>query len=201
MSRLRAAALPLVGLLLVGGVLGIEVTNGGGAYTPRQPANPCAARTVRSHSTGIDGLTERLVLIALDKAACRLGISREALTLDLARHRITTADVEALRSGLLAAVAQMRDRGSLPPASALVDQALDRSDLNGFLKALIGAIPDSVIDAALKTDDVLTHVIDDLALRTVLAHLNDQNDLSKQIQAAVTRAVVESLVDRLRDLL
>ena len=67
------------------------------------------------------------------------------------------------------------------------------ADLNGFLKALIRAIPDSAIDAALKTDDVLTRAIEDLDLRTLLANLDDQDDLNEQVEAAVTQAVKDSL--------
>ena len=95
----------------------------------------------------------------------------------------------------------MKDDGSLPPASELVDEALDSADLNGFLKTLIRALPDSVVDAALKTDDVLTRAIDDLDLRSLLTNLDDPDDLNAQVEAAVTRAVRESLVDRLRGLL
>ena len=43
---------------------------------------------------------------------------------------------------------------------------------------MIRALPDSVIDAALKTDDVLTRAIDDLDLRSLLANLDDQDDLN-----------------------
>ena len=95
----------------------------------------------------------------------------------------------------------MKDDGTLPPASDLVDEALDSADLNGFLKAAIRALPDSVINAALKTDDVLIRTIDDLDLRTLLANLDNQHDLNQQIDAAVTQAVKDSLADRLRDLL
>ena len=101
----------------------------------------------------------------------------------------------------MSAVGEMKDDGSLPPASELVDEALDSADLNGFLKTLIRRLPDSVVDAALKTDDVLTRAIDDLDLRALLTNLDDQDDLNEQVEAAVTRAVRESLVARLRDLL
>ena len=95
----------------------------------------------------------------------------------------------------------MKDDGSLPPASDLVDEALDNADLNGFLEAAIRALPDSVINAALKTDDVLIRTINDLDLRSILANLDNQDDLNQQINAAVTQAVKDSLVARLRDLL
>ena len=200
--RVRAVSLPAIALVLVIGVLGIQLAYGGGTFAPKRPADPCAPRTVTSKSQGIEGLTERLVLIGLDNAACTLGVSREALTLELARQDTPTdAEISALRQGLLSAVTEMKDAGTLPPASALVDEALDSSDLNSFVKTLIRAIPDSVVDAALKTDDVLTRVIDDLDLRSLLTNLDDPNDLDTQIQTAVTRAVVESLAQRLRDLL
>ena len=142
------------------------------------------------------------MLLGIDGAACRLHVSREALTLELAQPGTRTdAEIDALHAGLLSAVQRMKDDGSLPPASELVDEALDSADLNGFLEAAIRALPDSVVDAALKTDDVLTRTIDDLDLRTLLANVDNQYDLNQQIDAAVTRAVKDSLAARLRDLL
>ena len=123
-------------------MLGIQLAYGGGAYEPLRPADPCAERTVTSQSEGIEGLTERLVLIGVDNAACSLGVSREAFTLELAGPGTPTdAEIDALRQGLLSAVGEMKDDGSLPPASELVDEALDSADLNGFLKSLIRAFP------------------------------------------------------------
>ena len=95
----------------------------------------------------------------------------------------------------------MKDDGSLPPASDLVDEALDSADLNRFLESALRAIPDSVIDAALKTDDVLTRAINDLDLRTLLANLDNQQEINTQVEAALTQAVADSLADRLRGLL
>jgi hypothetical protein len=201
-SRLRIAGLPAVALILVSAVLAVQVANGGGTFEPLRPADSCNARTVSSRSDGIDGLTERLVLIGLDRAACHLHVSREALTLKLAQPGIRTdAEIRALHAGLLSAVQRMKDDGSLPPASELVDEALDSTDLNGFVKAAIRALPDSVVNAALKTDDVLTRTIDDLDLRTLLTNIDNQDNLNQQIEAAVTRAVKESLAARLRGLL
>jgi hypothetical protein len=197
----RLVGLPAVALGLVSGVLAVQLAHGGGSFEPLSPADPCAARTVTSESEGIEGLTERLVLTALDDAACQLGVSREALTLELARPGTRTdAEIDALHQGLLSAVDQMNDDGSLPPASGLVDDALESSDLSDFTKAVVRAIPDSVVDAALKTDDVLTRAIEDLDLRALLANLDEPDDLDRQVQAAVTQAVVDSLVARLTDL-
>ena len=149
----------------------------------------------------MDGLTERLVLLGIDDAACTLGVSREALTLELAQPGPRTdEEIDALRGGLLSAVGRMQEDGSLPLASELVDEALDNADLNDFLKTVIRALPDSVIDAAVKTDDVLVRAINDLDLRTLLANLDDQNDLNAQVNAAVTQAVKDSLLARLDDI-
>ena len=198
----RTTGLPALALVLVGGVLGIQLANGGGSFEPLKAADPCVERTVTSVSDGIDGLTERLVLLGIDGAACRLNVSREALTLELAQtENPTDAQIEALHEGLLSAVGRMQDDGSLPPASELVDEALDSADLNDFLKTLIRALPDSVVDAALKTDDVLTRAIDELDLRTLLANVDDQDDLNAQVEAAVTEAVKDSLAARLQDLI
>jgi hypothetical protein len=200
--HLRTASLPAIALVLVSGVLAVQLSYGGRTYEPLRTADPCAERTVTTQSEGIEGLTERLVLIGVDNAACSLGVSREALTLELARPGTPTdAEIDALRQGLLSAVGDMKDDGSLPPASELVDEALESADLSSLLKTLIRALPDSVVDTALRTDDVLTRAIDDLDLRTLLTNLDDQDDLNEQVEAAVTRAVKESLADRLRDLL
>lgn len=201
-TGLRAAALPALAAVLVSGVLAVQLANGGGSYSPLRPADPCVARQVDSVSTGIEGLTEQLVLIGLDNAACRLGTSREALTLQLAQSGTPTdAQINALRSGLLAAVDRLKTQGKLPPASQLADEAVDDSNLNGFLKVAIRAIPASLIDNALATDDVLRRTINDLDLRTMLANLSNSHDLATQVNAAVTKAVTDTLIARLRTLL
>ena len=201
-GRPHPASLPAAALLLVSSVLAIQLVNGGGTFEPLRPADPCHARTATSRTDGIAGLTEQVVLLGLDGAACRLHVSREALTLRLAQHGTpTNAEIHALHAGLLSGVQQMKNDGSLPPASELVDEALDSADLNVFLKAAIRALPDSVVNAALKTDDVLIRTIEGLDLRALLANLDNQHDLDQQINAAVTQAVKDSLADRLRGLL
>jgi hypothetical protein len=198
----RWVGLPVAAVVLVSGVVGVQLANGGGTYEPLRSADPCTSRPVTSQADGIDGLTERLVLLGLDGAACRLHISREALTLELAQSRTPTdAEINALRAGLRSAVSRMKADGSLPAASDLVDEALGTANLNDLLKTVIRALPASVIDSALKTDDVLTRAIDDLDLRAVLTNLDDQQALQLQIEAAVTGAVTDSLIARLRGLL
>jgi hypothetical protein len=203
MTTGRGAALFVVAAALVATVLGVQAANGGGDFVPARRASPCAQPPVTSVSKGIDGLGERLVLLGLDGAACRLGVTREALTLQLAEHENPPTDREigALRAGLLAAVDRMKAEHTLPPASELTDEALDNSDLNGFLKAAIRALPDSLINGALKTDDVLRRSIENLDLRKLLNNLDDSGELSKQINAAVSDAVKSALVDRLKHLL
>ena len=196
----RWAGLPVLAALLVAAMLGVQLANGGGSYEPLRPADPCAEREVTSRSDGVEGLTEQLVLIGVDEAACTLQVSREELTLRLAQPgERTDAEVDALRDGLTAAVVRMKDNGTLPPASSLVDEVLESADLNSFLTSAIRALPDGVIDAALKTDDVLTRAIADLDIRDLLENLTDQNELEQQVGAAVEQAVKDSLTERLRD--
>lgn len=202
-TKLRSVAgLPLVALVLVSGVLGVQLAAGGGSFTPLRPASPCEVRDVTSVSSGIDGVAERVVLLGLDRTACRLGTTREALVLQLAQTaQHTDAQVAALRDGLLGAVNLLAADRTLPPASDLVDDAVGQSDLNGFLKIAIGALPPTVIDHALTTSAVLRGTIDGLDLRRVLANLNNPDDLTQQIRGAVTKAVEQALLDRLRALL
>jgi hypothetical protein len=202
-AALRAAALPLIAVALVAVLLGVQLANGGGDFTPTAAANPCIQRNVTSLSTGIEGLGERLVLIGLDGAACRLGITREALTLQIAEGKQPPSDAEvnAVRAGLLEAVKRMKADGTLPPASDLTREVIDGAKLNFLIKAAIKALPASLINAALKTDDVLTRTINDLDIRKLLTNLKNTNDLTHQVTSAVTEAVKQSLLARLRDLL
>lgn len=197
----RWIGLPAAALLLVIATLAVQLAHGGGTYEPLKPADACVERPVTSQADGIDGLTERLVLIGLDEAACTLGTSREALTLELARSdEPTDAQVDALRGGLTEAVARMKADGTLPKASALVDEVLDDADLNGLVERIIRALPDSVVDGALKTDDVLDRTIDELDVRALLDDVDDPSAVNDRVEAAVTQAVKDSLRARLRDL-
>jgi hypothetical protein len=197
-ARLRAVALPALAAVLVSGVLAVELANGGGHYSPLRPANSCVTRPVSSVSTGIDGLTEQLVLIGLDVAACQLGMSREAFAQELAQpSTLTDAQINALRTGLLTAVDSMKADGKLPRASQLAREAADESNLSSFRKAALRAIPDALIDRALATDDVLRRTINDLDLRTLLANFGNRHELTTQVNTAVTQAVMASLANDL----
>ena len=200
-SLTSRAALPLAAVALVVGTIGVQLGHGGGTYEPLRPADACIERPVTSQVDGIEGLTERLVLIGIDDAACTLGTSREALTLRIAQtDEPTAAEISALRRGLLSAVRRMKADGTLPPASDLVDEVLGSADLNPLLERVIRALPDSAINAALKTDDVLRRTIADLDLRRLLRELDDVSAIDEQIEPAVTQAVKDSLEARVRDL-
>ena len=197
-ARLRAGALPALAVVLVSGVLGVQLANGGGSYKPLRPADSCAAQPADSVATGIDALTEELVVTGLADAACRLGMSREAFALQIAQpgpH--TDAQINALRAGLLTAVDTLKAAGKLPKASQLVREAVDESNLSGFRKAAIRAIPDALINKTLTTDDVLRRTINDLDLRTLLTNLGNRHDMTAQVNTAVTKAVMERLADDL----
>lgn len=201
-AGLRFLALPAVALALVVGVAGVQVAAGGGDFRPLAPADACGDRApTTSRAEGIEGLTEQLVLRGVDDAACTLGVSREALTLELAQQdEPTDAQVDALRDGLRTAVGDMADDDVLPPSSSLVDEALDGADINRLLAAAIRALPDSVIDDALPTEDVLARAIDELDVRAVLSDLDDADALRDEVEPAVVQAVRDELVDRVRNL-
>jgi len=48
---------------------------------------------------------------------------------------------------------------------------------------------------------VLVNTIEDLDLRAVLENIDDQDELDAQMNAAVTQAVKDALLDRLRNLI
>jgi hypothetical protein len=193
-TRLRAAALPALAAVLVTGVLAVQLANGGGRYDPPLSADSCVARPVTSTSPGIDGLTDELVLTGLDAAACQAGMSREAFVLALALPGThSDAQIDRLRTGLLIAVDRLKADGMLPKPSQLVRMVVDESDLSGIRKAAVRAIPAALIDGSLKTDDVLRHTINNLDLRALLADSGNRHGMTTQVDAAVLKAVLESL--------
>lgn len=193
--KARDATLPALSAALVAAVLGVQVAHGGGDFVPARSADPCVARTVTAVSQGIDGLSERLVLLGLDGAACRLGGTRESLVLHLAEPgRRTDAEVDALRGGLRDAVDRLERDGTLPKASALADEAVDSAALPSLVKSAIRVLPDALIDNRLKTADVLRRTVDGLDVRRLLGTLDDPNALQDLVSAAVTQAVKDELV-------
>lgn len=196
---MRRFVLPLISVLLVGVVLGVQVAAGGGHYAPRQPADPCVLRTLAPVPAQLEPLTERIVLVGLDNAACRLGISRERLVLALADTRTLDPRVPAaLKAGLLDAVDRLDRLGQLPRVSQLLPEALDLAHIPGIVKTLIKAIPASVVDRALPTGPLLRKTVDDLDVNQVLRELGDPSQLGSNVRSAILHAALSQILDRLR---
>ena len=194
----RAAALPALAVALVAGVLGVQVANGGGDFVPAAAADACAERAVTTVSTGLDGLTETLVLFGLDAAACQLGETREGLLLRLAQvDEPSDAEVEALRTGLRVAVDRMDAEGRLPKVSALKDEALERAGVPGLVSMAIKALPDDFLDSRLATDDLLRRSVDELDVRALILDMDDPGQVQSLVGAAVTKAAIAAVKESL----
>ncbi|HEX4281620.1 MAG TPA: hypothetical protein VHZ27_12700 [Solirubrobacteraceae bacterium] len=194
---MRRLALPLIAVVLVAGVLGVQVAAGGGHYAPLRPANPCTPRPVSPIPAQLEPLAEQIVLLGLDSAACRLGISRERLVLALAQTRSPNPrESAALKTGLADAVDQLDRQGRLPKVSQLLPQALDQANLPGIVKTIIGAIPDPVVDNLLPTAPLLRRTIDELDINPLLHELNDPSQLNSVLQSAILQAALRQILDR-----
>lgn len=123
-GRLLVGGALAAALVLVGAYLGA----GGSSYVPEKTQNPCKPRPWRNPE-GIEAIAEQFSLSALDGAACKLGVSREALAQALAsprarasfvkRYRINNAKLAAaIRAGLLRAVNDAERAGALNPLVA-----------------------------------------------------------------------------------
>jgi hypothetical protein len=123
-GRALVAGSIVVSLALVGAYLAA----GGSSYAPAKTQNPCKPRPWGSPE-GIQAIAERFSIAALDGAACKLGVSREALARALAspaarerfirRYGIDDAKLaEAVRAGLLRAVNEGERAGALSPLFA-----------------------------------------------------------------------------------
>jgi hypothetical protein len=196
---MRRLALPLIAVLLVAAVLGVQVAAGGGDYVPRQPANPCAARPLPPIQRQLEPLTEQIVLLGLDSAACRLGISRERLVLALADTRsLDPRAPAALKAGLRDAVDRLDREGRLPKVSQLLPEALGQAGVSGIAKTIIGAIPASLVDNALPTAPLLRSTIDELDVARLLHELGDPRQLNSAVRSAILQAALRQIQDRLR---
>jgi hypothetical protein len=195
----KALILPGLAVLLVAAVLGVQLAAGGADYEPRRPADPCVPRPVRPIPPRLEPLAVGIVLLGIDRAACRLETSREALVLSLAeRGTPDPAVAPALKAGLRDAIDRLERERKLPRTSQLLPEALAQTDLPGFVKTLIGAIPDSTVDSALPAGPVLRRAVDELDVARLLRELDDPDRLEAAIRDAVLRAARDEIVDRLR---
>jgi hypothetical protein len=195
----RTLALPLIAAALVAAVLGVQVAAGGGDYVPRRPADPCEPRAVPPIPARLEPLAERVVLLGIDGAACRLGMPRERFVLDLADTRSpslrTTA---ALHAGLRDAVDRLDREHRLPKVSQLLPDALAQSGLPGIVKTLVGVIPAGTVDRALPTGPLLRRTVDRLDIGRLLRELDDPGRLATAVRAAILRAARDEILARLR---
>jgi hypothetical protein len=195
---MRRLALPLIAVVLVAAVLGVQVAAGGGHYVPLRPANPCTPRPVSPIPARLEPLAEQIVLLGLDSAACQLGISRERLVLALAETRsLDPRESAALKAGLVDAVDLLDRQGRLPKVSQVLPQALDQANLPGIVKTIIEAIPDPVVDNLLPTAPLLHRTVDELDINRLLHDLNDPRQLNSVLQSAILRAALRQILDRL----
>jgi hypothetical protein len=100
------------------------VALGGGSFEPTPVADPCAPRAY-PEAEGLGETIERIALTAVDRVACRLGVSREELVLALRsedafdrfsrENGIDRAESEqAIHDGLVQAVDEAEQDGTLP---------------------------------------------------------------------------------------
>ena len=82
--------------------------------------------------------------------------------------------------------------------SALLPEALDEADLPGFVKTVIGAIPDSTVDSALPTRPLLRRAVDELDVDALVRDLDDPDQLESAVRSAILQAAQDQILERLR---
>ncbi|HET7235523.1 MAG TPA: hypothetical protein VFK59_03730 [Actinomycetota bacterium] len=125
MSR-RTALVVVVALFVGAGVLiGAELANGAADAGALAVQDPCEPREAFP-GEGFDATLQRIVLDGLDGAACELGTTREELVLSLAPSSGVQIEWDdetiqaAVRAGLLEAISDAEDRGSVNALVAVV---------------------------------------------------------------------------------
>jgi len=124
-GRVLVIGAVVASLLLVGAYLAA----GGSSYEPEQVQNPCKPRPWSNPQT-LGQIANQFTISALDGAACKLGVSREALARALAtpegrkrfaeKYGIDDEELaKAIRAGLLRAVDDAEEAGALSPILAV----------------------------------------------------------------------------------
>lgn len=125
---MRGRAL-VIGAIVASLVLvGAYLAAGGSSYEPEKVQNPCKPRPWSNPQT-LGQIANQFTISALDGAACKLGVSREALARALATPEARKRFAEkygiddekltqAIRAGLLRAVDDAEEAGALSPLLA-----------------------------------------------------------------------------------
>ncbi|MDQ8044620.1 MAG: hypothetical protein AAGC46_04270 [Solirubrobacteraceae bacterium] len=209
----RPLILPFAAVAVVAVVLAVQLASGGASYgsTASAPASsPCVERALPAASTDLEPVIEDAVLGGLERAACSLGVTREALLLALpssrdrlalARaHGSTEAGLEAaLKTGMLTEVRRLDRAGLLPPASALVDTYADQLGLSGLAATAIKQVPSSVVDGLLPTGEVLERAIGGLDVGRLLTQFDQPGGIEPALRTAIQDAAVAEAKSRLLD--
>ena len=131
----------LLGLVVAGVVLiVVELGQGASSYGSVQSQDPCTAK-VTFPGGGLDGTIQRIALSGLNGAACELHTTREEFVLSFAPEaggkpiKWDRPTIErATRSGLLRAVDDAHQRGSIGGITAFVlRQIVERAPLDWLL--------------------------------------------------------------------
>jgi hypothetical protein len=141
--KLKHAAVAVLAALIVGvgALIAIEFANGATDYGTLEREDPCTAQDDFSGS-GLDASLQRIALSGLNGAACELGVTREELILSFAPSvapkeiKWDEATVErAVRKGMLKAVDDAEERGSLPGVAAfLLREVIERAPIDWLIK-------------------------------------------------------------------
>jgi hypothetical protein len=105
----------------------VYLAAGGGDFEPTPPGDPCDREVVVAEETDLITTAERVGLVALDGAACDLGISRERLLLAVAGEKRLDVDEDrrndAFRNGLREAIDEEERAGRLGGTQAALLRA------------------------------------------------------------------------------
>lgn len=131
-----------LGALLVVGVtlIAVEISKGALDYGTETVAAPCADHPAFP-GEGLDATIQRIVLDGLDGAACKLGVTREELVLSLDKRSGVTIDwdkkavEDAVRAGLIKAVQEADDRGTIPGLLVpIIEKAIEKAPISVLIE-------------------------------------------------------------------
>jgi hypothetical protein len=140
----RRAGLAVLALLLAGAatLLAVELGLGAASFGRQELADPCTA-SARFPGEGLDATLQQIVLDGLNGAACELDTTRERLVLSFVPEAPGGEPIEwdretierAVRTGLLHAVDEARERDSIGAISAfLLREIIERAPIDWLIR-------------------------------------------------------------------
>lgn len=200
----RAALLPVVAVVAVSGLLGVQLAAGGADFKPPAVQNPCAEQSLPPATDDLDRVAQSIVFEGVQRAACALGVSREELLLALPekaeRQKLLAAAgrtdddlATQLEQGFIASVDRLDRGGRLPTAAQVLPKYAEEAGLPGIAVDALRGLSPELVNGYFPVDQILRDSLAQLDVATLLQQVDGADSLEAAVQRVITDAAVKQI--------